>query len=114
MTEHKQPNPDLTRIIVLVYGMMEAGGPFWVFVAVKPSKYQAFMTAQKEGTLDLYKFAPFGEIIVSGEGRQPPDEVTLKVAEMYQTDPTEIFQAIDKENESDDAAAAAEGQKPKK
>jgi hypothetical protein len=99
MTDDK-PNPDLTRTIVLVYGMLESGNPFWVFVAVKPSKYQAFMTAQKDGSLDLYSFDAYGEIIVSGEGRQPPDEVTLKVAEMYQTDPTKIFQDIEEERES--------------
>lgn len=98
MTDQK-PNPDLTRIIVLVYGMLETGGPFWVYVAVKPSKYQDFLKAQKEGTLDLYHFDGFGEIIVSGEGRVPPDEVTLKVAEMYQTDPSTLFKPMDVEAE---------------
>ncbi len=99
MTEQK-PNPDdLTRIIVLVYGMLENGNPFWVFVAVKPSKYQPFLTAQKEGKIDLYQFDAFGELIVSGEGKSPPDEVTLKVAEMYQTDPSTLFQPIDVEKE---------------
>jgi len=114
MTEHQPANPDLIRTIVLVYGMLDSGGPFWVFVAVRPTKYQAFLTAQKEGTLDLYKFEGYGEIIVSGEGRMPPDEVTLKVAEMYQTDPATIFQAIDKENESDDVAVSGDKKKPKK
>ena len=77
---------DLTRTIVLVYGLLKSGAPFWVFVAVKPSQYPAFLEAQKNGSLDLYKFGAFGEIIVSGEGKNPPDDVTLKVAEMYQTD----------------------------
>lgn len=100
MTEQPQkPSDDLMRIIVLVYGMLENGNPFWVYVAVKPNKYQGFLTAQKEGKLDLYAFDAYGEIIVSGEGRIPPDEVTLKVAEMYQTDPTTMFQHIDIEEE---------------
>ena len=99
MTEHKPQADELTRIIVLVYGMLENKSPCWVYVAVKPSKYQGFLTAQKEGKLDLYQFDPFGEIIVSGEGKQPPDEITLKVAEMYQTDPTTLFQPIDIEEE---------------
>jgi hypothetical protein len=85
MTE-QTPNTDLTRIIVLVYGLLENGKPFWVFVAVKPSQYSAFITSQKDGSLNLYDFSAFGEIIVSGEGKSPPDEVTVKVAEMYQTD----------------------------
>jgi len=104
MTEDLPQNPtkdDLTRVIILVYGMLESGSPFWVYVAVKPSKYQDFLKAQKDGKLNLYQFAEWGEIIVSGEGRTPPDDVTLKVAEMYQTDPATLFQPVDVEKESD-------------
>lgn len=83
-----------TRTIVLVYGLLENGNPFWVFVAVKPSQYNAFITAQKDGSLNLYEFSEYGEIIVSGEGKSPPDEVTIKVAEMYQTDPAKLKENI--------------------
>lgn len=89
MTEQTN-NLELTRTIVLVYGLLQNGEPFWVFVAIKPSQYQAFINAQKDGSLNLYQFAPYGEIIVSGEGKSPPDEVTVKVAEMYQTDPAKL------------------------
>ena len=89
-TQDNTDNQDLTRTIVLVYGLLTNGDPFWVFVAVKPSQYQACIDAQKDGSLNLYQFAPFGEIIVSGEGKSPPDEVTIKVAEMYQTDPAKL------------------------
>jgi hypothetical protein len=109
-----KPNPDLTRTIVLVYGMLESGSPFWVYVAVKPSKYQAFMTAQKDGTLDLYKFEPYGEIIVSGEGRMPPDEVTLKVAEMYQTDSTTATQDSENQENIDESSTKPDTAKKKK
>jgi hypothetical protein len=85
MTDNSSPTNDLKRIIVLIYGMLENGSPFWLFAAVRPSKYQPFLTAQKEGKIDLYNFDSYGEIIISGEGKAPPDEVTLKVAEMYQT-----------------------------
>lgn len=89
-------NPDaISRIIMLVYGKMESGGPFWCYVAVKPSMYDAFKTAETAGTLDLYKFEPYGEIIVSGEGKTPPEEVTKKVAEMYNTDPARFFEPMD-------------------
>jgi hypothetical protein len=97
MTEQTN-NLDLTRTIVLVYGLLENGNPFWVFVAVKPSQYQAFINAQKDGSLNLYQFAAYGEIIVSGEGKTPPDEVTIKVAEMYQTDPVKLKAQIDEGN----------------
>lgn len=90
MTDKTTNNPDLTRTIVLVYGLLEDGNPFWVFVAVKPSQYQNFLTAQKDGSLNLYQFSPYGEIIVSGTGKSPPDDITIKVAEMYQTNPEKL------------------------
>lgn len=85
---------DLTRTIILLYGILENGNPFWVFVAVKPSKYQDFLKAQKEGSLNLHQFLPYGEIIVSGTGKSPPDDVTIKVAEMYQTDPEKLKEQV--------------------
>ena len=112
MSDQKPKTDDLTRIIVLVYGMLDNGNPFWTYVAVKPSKYQGFLAAQKEGKLDLYDFGGYGEIIVSGESKLPPDEVTLKVAEMYQTDPSTLFKQGDPEKEA--AALAKEMESKKK
>lgn len=95
-----QTNPDdVARVIVLIYGVFDGSRPFWCYVAVKPSKYQEFLDAQKNGTLNLYEFAPYGEIIISGEGTQPPEEVTLKVAEVYQTDPKRFFQPMNTDEE---------------
>ena len=85
----------LSRVIMLIYGKMEHGGPFWCYVAVKPSKFEAFKLAEKEGRIDLYNFDELGEVIVSAEGKTPPEEVTLKVAEMYGADPSTFFQPID-------------------
>lgn len=113
MTDGAPQKNDLTRIIVLVYGMLENGGPCWIFVAVRPSQYPSFLAAQKENKLDLYHFDAFGEIIVSGEGRNPPDEVTLKVAEMYQTDPATLFQPIDVEQEIEKKTKGAKNKKDK-
>lgn len=105
MTEQTTKPSDLTRIIVLIYGLLENGGPFWLFAAAKPSRYQPLLTAQKTGALDLYHFESYGEIIVCGEGRSPPDAVTLKVAEMYQTDAATLMQAM-----KDDKASYTENQ----
>ena len=92
MTE-TDPKTDIQlRTIILIYGMLESGNPFWVYAAVRPARYQAMLVAQKAGELDLYHFEEYGEIIVSGEGKSPPDAVTLKVAEMYQTDPSALQQ----------------------
>lgn len=85
----------LSRVIMLIYGKMDHGGPFWCYVAIKPSKFDAFKKAEKEGKIDLYNFEEFGEIIVSAEGKTPPSEVTLKVAELYGADPSTFFQPID-------------------
>lgn len=101
------PNPNLdllSRVIVLIYGMLENGNPCWMYAAVKPSKYEGFMNDHKAGKVDVHNFSPYGEIIVSGEGKSPPDEITLKVAEMYQTDlsktnqPDEIKEEIEKKS----------------
>jgi hypothetical protein len=93
--EDKYSPDNVSRIIMLVYGKMEHGGPFWCYVAVKPSKYDEFKRAESMGTLDLYNFDGYGEIIVSAEGETPPEEVTIKVAEMYNTDASQFFQPID-------------------
>jgi hypothetical protein len=95
MNVDKYDPDNISRIIMLIYGTMEHGGPFWCYVAVKPSMYDAFKAAETGGTLDLYNFESYGEIIVSAEGDVPPDEVTIKVAEMYGTDPSTFFQPID-------------------
>ena len=113
MTDPKKPNPDdLTRIIVLIYGMMESGQAFWVYAAVKPSRYQPFLDAHKEGKIDLHQFLPFGEIIVSGEGKSPPEDITLKVAQMYQTDPAKTFQPADVEKEVEKRVKSLTEKKP--
>ena len=94
-TEDKYDPDKISRIIMLIYGKMEHGGPFWCYVALKPSMFDAFKAAESAGTLDLHQFEQYGEIIVSAEGDRPPEEVTEKVAEMYQTDPSQFFQPID-------------------
>jgi hypothetical protein len=87
MTESTaDPADDKNRTIVLIYGILGDGQPFWLFAAVKPSQYKTFQETYREGKLDIHKFDGFGEIIVCGEGKNPPDSVVIKVAEMYQTD----------------------------
>jgi len=95
-TSDDKYDPDaLSRVIMLLYGKMDHGGPFWCYVAIKPSQFEAFKVAEKNGSIDLYNFEAFGEVIVSAEGATPPEEVTLKVAEMYGADASTFFQPID-------------------
>lgn len=95
-TPNASMNPDdVSRIIMLLYGKMDHGGPFWCYVAIKPSQFEAFKEAEKSGAIDLYNFDAFGEVIVSAEGQTPPEDVTLKVAELYGADASTFFQPID-------------------
>jgi hypothetical protein len=92
MTETDKYAPDnVSRVIMLLYGKMDHGGPFWCYVAVKPSQFEAFKAAEAAGKIDLYNFEPYGEVIVSAEGQTPPEDVTLKVAEMYGADAISSF-----------------------
>ena len=84
-------NPPPGRLITLVYGSMKNGKPFWLYAAVKPDAYKAFQEAQKNSAINFQDFDTFGEVIVAGEGQVPPVEVTLKIAEVYQTDPKTFF-----------------------
>ncbi len=104
MTTH---DPDeVSRVIMLLYGTMDHGGPFWCYVAVKPSQFDAFKAAEAGGNLNLYEFDEFGEVIVSAEGELPPDEVTEKVAEMYGADASTFFQPVDPISEINKKIAA--------
>lgn len=73
------------RMIMLVYGKMEDGSPYWCYVAVKPSEYDRFTTLWRKGGLNMQHFekAGFGEVIVSGTGVIPPADVTRQVAAMF-------------------------------
>ncbi|MBY0408049.1 MAG: hypothetical protein K2Q01_10180 [Rickettsiales bacterium] len=97
MSQQTNPLEELKRTIVILYGITDTGGPMWIFAAVRVTRYQQFLAAQKEGTIDLEKFETFGELIVAGEGKSPPDDVILKVAEMYQTDPAQFTQNVQEE-----------------
>lgn len=80
---------------MLLFGQMDHGGPFWCYVAVKPSQYEAFEAAKVAGTINLYDFDDFGEVVVSAEGERPPGHVTAEVARMYGADARKFFQEID-------------------
>lgn len=86
---------EVARVIMLLNGRMDHGGPFWCYVAIKPSQFAAFRAAEAAAAIDLYAFDDFGEVIVSAEGDVPPYAVTAEVARMYGTDPRSFFRDID-------------------
>lgn len=92
-----KPNKDdVARVIVLVRGLMENGGFYWAYVAVKPTLHKQFAEAiAKKYNIQNFVKDQYGEVIVSGQGKNPPDEVTKKVAEMFSTTPDKFFTETD-------------------
>ena len=83
------------RVINVLYGILQDGNPFWVFVAIKKNRFTDFKEAQERGKIDLEKFEPWGELIISGEGVSPPLDVVARVANMYQTDAEKLAKNLD-------------------
>lgn len=72
------------RLVTLVRGIMEQGGFYWCYVAIKPELIKKFQkaVANKYNIQNFVKDA-YGEVVVSGSGKKPPVEVTKKVEEMF-------------------------------
>lgn len=103
--EKTSTNPDdYTRIVTLIKGKAVEGN-FWCYVAVKPSRYDDVEKAYNEGRLDISKFVEngYGEIIVSGLGDDPPNQVTAKVQVMYMDNPNRPFDPKDPKKQLDAA-----------
>lgn len=83
-----------TRFIVLVRGLMERGGFYWCYLAIKPNLITKFQKAiaNKYNIQNFVKDA-YGEVVVSGRGRTPPQEVTEKVAQMFEIPPKELAES---------------------
>ena len=88
MTDAISDKNGVSRLVILVRGLMENRGSYWCYVAVKPSLAKKFKNAiaSKYNIQNFVKDA-YGEVIVSGRGRTPPQEVTDKVAEIYGVSP---------------------------
>lgn len=71
-------------ILVLTSGTLADGGDFYAYVAIPPSKYQAFLEAEQAGN---YNLAEFGEILASGDTLEPPAEVAKEMEEKYGANP---------------------------
>ena len=100
MTDTPNHPDELARIVMLVFGKMKDNkGSYWCYVAIKPTEYRRFTDLYQAGKMNLYGFEKegFGEIIVSGQGRHPPDEVTYQVARVYKIDLKELYKETNAE-----------------
>jgi len=97
--DSKPLNPDdVARMVMLTYGRQQDGkSPYWCYVAVKPSEYERFMAALKNGSLDLHSFNEdgYGEVLVSGPGLYPPIDVTREVARTFRMPIKDLFGEVD-------------------
>jgi len=66
-------------LIYIVRGK-DAGRPAWHFVKIDPTKLTSFKQALLTGSLDA---SEYGEILLSGWGEDPPDEVRKEVVKKY-------------------------------
>jgi hypothetical protein len=83
MTDPANQNSD-TRLVTLVRGVMERGGFYWCYLAVKPELMPKFQEAVAN-KYNIQRFVKdgYGEVVVSGTGREPPKDVTAKVSQMF-------------------------------
>lgn len=70
------------RNLTLVRGLMQGGGFYWCYVAVKPSMLLKFQR-EVSNKYNIQNFVKdgYGEVVVSGRGRNPPKEVTELLVE---------------------------------
>jgi hypothetical protein len=82
---------------MLAFGQMEQGGQYWCYVAIKPSRYDAFKQAMDSKQYNMQRFAGdgYGEVIVSGEGVTPPQDITRQVANMFGIPIGQLFTVTD-------------------
>lgn len=98
MAESPSNDPDrIARIIMLTFGKLEQGGDYWCYVAVKPNRYEEFKRAMAGRQYNIQNFPGdgYGEVIVSGEGGLPPQDVTKQVAQMFGIPIRQLFDNID-------------------
>ena len=94
--------PDITpdhvaRMVTLTFGKMADSKPFWCFLAVRPSRYEELSQVVAAKIFDINNFVKdgYGEIIVSGEGVMPPNDVIKKISAMFNVPIREFFQSVD-------------------
>jgi hypothetical protein len=82
--ELKEADAD-TSLITFNRGIVATDGrPYWLYIAVKPSKSREFMEATRAGK--TIKFRDFGEILEYGFEKEVPASMKQKMKEKYGCD----------------------------
>jgi len=73
-------------VIMMVKGTEEDGvTPFWSFVAIPPTQLFGFKKAQARG--EAFFVDDYGEILITGQGKEPPPEAIEEIRAKYGFDP---------------------------
>lgn len=61
------------------------GKDFWLYLAIKPTKYEAYKTMQEAGNPSgkSIVFSDYGTVLLTGWGREPSDEVKNFMEEQF-------------------------------
>jgi|SRR5579884_2630732 len=70
-----------SAVIVRVIGTLDTGGPFWLYLAVKPSKYAEFM--QCEGSI---RYADYGTVLRYGFDKEVPAAIKEEMKQSHGCD----------------------------
>lgn len=61
---------------------MQGGGFYWCFVAIKSDLVRKFQkSVSSKYNIQNFVKDGYGEVVVSGRGRNPPEDVTAKLSE---------------------------------
>ena len=63
-------------VYALTQGYTKDNVPFWAYLAIPPSKYVAFKTAEQDGNFTL---SDYGEVLAMGIGYNPPNDIMEKM-----------------------------------
>lgn len=68
------------KVLMLSRAYTEENKKIYVYLAVPPSKVIPFKEAEEKGN---FYYEDFGEILATGEGHEPPEEVKKRMEEEY-------------------------------
>ena len=79
-TDRLLTNFDWMRVFMITVRVKEQSQPAWHYVLVNEEKVQLFTKQAKTGIIDV---AEYGKILYSGWGKEPPEDIKLKMGLRY-------------------------------
>lgn len=80
-------------VVVLCQGLMEDNTPFYCYTRVGPADLYTFAQNVANGT--PFSLTDVGEMIIAGEGAEPPAKVRDFMAETYNADEELVQKLVD-------------------